>query len=70
MGPANQANVDLLQGALDRGLPLLSLRQGVPPGLRVNGEPGPRYCADATALIASLETFSRCQSLSPHAEEA
>ncbi len=70
VGPANQANVDLLQGALDRGLPLLSLRQGVPPGLRVNGEPGPRYCADATALIASLETFSRCQSLSPHAEEA
>ena len=70
VGPSNQATVELLQGAHDRGLPLLSLRQGVLPGLRVNGESAPRHCTDATALIACLETFACCRSLSPHTEEA
>lgn len=52
---ANEANVALLQAALDRGMPVLCLRDSLPPGLAVNNGHRPILCADAAQLIEALE---------------
>lgn len=58
LGSCNEANLTLLQTALDHGKPMLCLRDGMPPGLQVNGVHRPILCADAGRLIEALETFA------------
>ncbi|MDR2549777.1 MAG: ABC transporter ATP-binding protein [Desulfobulbus sp.] len=57
VGPVNEANLSLVQAALERGTTVLSLRGELPPGIRVNGGGAPVLCADAGHLIETLETF-------------
>lgn len=57
VGPVNEANLALLQTALDCGKPMLCLRDGLPPGLAANGTHRPMFCADAGRLIENLEAL-------------
>jgi len=57
VGPVNEANLALLQTALDCGKPMLCLRAGPPPGLAANGTHRPMFCADAGRLIENLEAL-------------
>ncbi|WP_310598608.1 ABC transporter ATP-binding protein [Desulfobulbus sp.] len=69
VGPVNEANLALMQAALERGATMLSLRDGLPPGLRVNKGDTPVLFTDAGHLIEALETFQFHRPLPVHGEE-
>jgi len=70
VGPVNEANLALLQAALELGKTVLSLRGDLPPGLRPTG--GQRYlaCADAARLLDALETLTPRHAVPAHDEES
>jgi iron complex transport system ATP-binding protein len=70
VGQANQANMDLLQLALNRGKTVFTLRTGGLQQMDAAGDNHSIPCHDAIQLLYALEHFSACDTCHTHTLEA